>query len=156
MRIVMALLVVAACGASSAEIKTAKTATYNAQPDKILQLAIEVARESYKVGAVDPAKHVFATEPRMYSREGGLEGQGAEGWVRAREGSVLVQLVVEIVETGGRVAVSVTPHTLQMVAGSPQPRELKPDDPYLPQFVVGRADALAVAIYERAKQLASP
>jgi hypothetical protein len=47
----------------------------------------------------------------------------------------------------------VTPITLQALAGSPKPRELKPDDPYLPPWVLGRADQLQFEIYDRARSL---
>jgi hypothetical protein len=155
MRMAIVVALATACGPSNAEVKTAKTTTYNTEPAKILGLAIEAARESYKIAGVDQEHLAFATLPRMYSREGGLEGEGAEGYVQFRDGSVRVQLVVQVITTDDRrVAVTVTPRTLQMVSGSPQPRELKPDDPYLPSFVRGRADALAYAIYKRAKPYA--
>ena len=50
--------------------------------------------------------------------------------------------------------IAVTPRTWQYLAGSPQMRELAPEDPNLPPFVHGRADALAVAIHDRAKGFA--
>ena len=62
---------------------------------------------------------------------------------------------IKLVPSGSEFAIAVTPDTLQLVAGSPQPRHLAPDDPYLPPFVLGRADALALAIYERAKPYAT-
>ena len=43
-----------------------------------------------------------------------------------------------------------------MLSGSPKPRELKPDDPFLPPFVLGRADELQFEIYERAQPLVEP
>jgi hypothetical protein len=72
--------------------------------------------------------------------------------VQVRGGSVRVTLHVKVIETAEhQVSVTVTPETYQVVAGSPQPRKLAPDDPYLPTFVTGRAEALTLAIYERAK-----
>jgi hypothetical protein len=69
---------------------------------------------------------------------------------------VRVVFHVKLVPSGAeRFAIEVTPDTLQVVDGSPQPRHLAPDDPYLPPFVLGRADALALAIYERAKPYAT-
>jgi hypothetical protein len=153
MRIALAVVATAiACGPSSAQIKTARTATYAAEPAKIFELALEAARDSYKIAAVDERNLAFATLPRTYSREGDLESPGADGVVQFRDRSVRVELIVHVITTADRrVAVTVTPRTLQLLAGSPQPRELKPDDPYLPAFVLGRADALSYAIYTRAK-----
>ncbi len=146
-------LAIAGCGPSNAELRTAKTATYNADPRDLFELAVEVAKETYKVGETDEYKLAFATIPRFYSSTGDLESEGAEGWTQVRPGSVQVTLIVTIVPTSEHSAsVVVVPHTLQVLSGSPQPRELKPDDPYLPPFVLGRADALALDIYQRAKQ----
>jgi hypothetical protein len=77
--------------------------------------------------------------------------------VQVRDGSVRVTLHVKVIEGADhRVSVVVTPETFQVLQGSPKPRELKPDDPYLPAFVTGRADALVLAIHERAKRYAGP
>jgi hypothetical protein len=66
---------------------------------------------------------------------------------------MMIIVVVEVVTTDlDRKVVVVTPITLQMLTGSPKPRELTPDDPNLPGWVRGRVDALAVAIHDAAKQ----
>jgi hypothetical protein len=152
------LLIVAiatACGPSTSEIKTAKTTTYNADPAQILKVAVEATEaEHYKIGGVDEQNLSFATVPKFFNHEGGAETPGAEGYVQIRAGSVEVIFVVEIAGTPPMVAVKVTPKTFEAVAGSPKPRELAPDDPYLPPFVTGRADALSLAIYQRAKPYA--
>jgi len=143
----------AACGASNAEIKTAKTAIYVAQPDQLLQIAMRTAEENYKIGELDKDAHMFATAPRIYSPEGDLQSPGAGDFVRMDNHSVRVSLVVRIVDVDGGELVTVTPNTLQFLSGSPKPRELTPDDPNLPPFVKGRAEALAVAIYDAARPL---
>lgn len=146
------LVVVLGCGGpSSAEIKDAKSAQYKADADVLLDIAIQVAQENYKVGQVDAANKRFATVPQFYSAEGGRQSAGAGGFVSISPGSVELMLVVEIVPGGVGHHVVVTPVTFQMVSGSPKPRELKPDDPNLPPWVLGRADALAVAIHAQAK-----
>lgn len=153
----VAFVLLVACGASSAEIKTAKTSTYIADAHQVLELAAAAAAdEHYKIGDESGMALSFATAPKVYSSEGDLESPGAEGFVQMRAGSVMVSFIVQVVQVDpGHVAVSVTPKTFQMISGSPKPRELKPDDPYLPTFVTGRADALALAIYERAKSYAA-
>jgi hypothetical protein len=146
------LLVVAACGGpSTAEVKSAKTAQYTASPQALYDVAVQVAQQDYKIGRNDPATLVFATEEQMYSANGGRQSAGAGGVIQYSEGSVVLSLVVEVVKTERGHAVVVTPKTFQVVAGSPQPRELAPDDPNLPGWVSGRVDALAVGIYEAAK-----
>jgi len=154
--IAVGLAAVAACGPSASELRTAKTAQYDADPHQILQLAMEATKETYQVGDVDEQRLEFITAPRFYSPEGDLESPGAGDFVHMRAGSVQVMFIVQVVQTADhRVAVTVVPKTFQHVGGSPKPRELAPDDPYLPPFVLGRADSLAMAIYERAKGYAA-
>lgn len=148
----LVLVLVAACGASAAEIKTAKTATYKLNAHDMLQLSEEVASENYKIGDVDDGQLTFITAPQWYSAEGDRESPGAGGFVQMADRSVEVALIVQVVQLeSGDVAVTVTPKTFQEISGSPKPRELAPDDPNLPPWVHGRADDLALAIYRRAK-----
>jgi hypothetical protein len=153
MRIVMLLLAVVACGASTAQVKTAKDAEYKAPPATVFELAKSVAAETYNIGDSDPATFTFATVPQFYSREGGRQSAGAGDFVNVSPGSVRLQLVVVVADAGlQRVNVTITPKILEIVSGSPKPRELSPDDPSVPSWVAGRVDGLAVDIYERAKQ----
>lgn len=148
------LLVVAACGGpSTAQVSTAKMAQYTAPPVTLFDIALQVAQQDYKIGDSDPANGQFITAAQMYSAEGGRQSPGAGGVVQYSGGSVLLSLIVEVHTVDPtHVMVVVTPKTFQAVSGSPKPRELQPNDPNLPGWVTGRADALAVAIYENAKQ----
>src|SRR5512139_1440397 len=139
------LLVMAACGPSGAEVKTAKLAQYSAQPQTLFDIAIQVAQADYKIGETDAATGQFMTEPQFYSKEGGRQSPGAGGYVNMGGGSIQLSLIVEIVKSEQGHAIVVTPKTFQVVGGSPKPRELAPDDPSLPGWVSGRVDALAVA-----------
>ncbi len=151
MQLVLAVLLMAACGASSAQVATAKSAEYKAPLPTILDLAREVAAENYVIDG--QAANAFVTRWQWYSREGGRQSPGADGLSQISEGSVSLQLLVEVVDVGlSRVAVTVTPRVLQVVIGSPKPRTLEPDDPSMPPWVHGRVDALSLAIYERAKK----
>ena len=153
-KLLLALLL-AACGPSAAELKTAKTTTYKMSAHDMLSLAEDVAQETYPIGKVDEQEAAFVTQPRWYGPEGDLESPGAGGYVQLRNRSVQVAFIVKVVElAGGDVAVTVTPKTFQEIIGSPQPRELAPDDPNLPPWVHGRADQLAIDIYNKAKPYA--
>ncbi|MCW5805078.1 MAG: hypothetical protein KIT31_22090 [Deltaproteobacteria bacterium] len=149
------LAIVAGCGASSAQIMAAKTAEYRAGGGQLLDLAIQAAQEKYRIGEVDGPGRRFITAAQFYNPEGGRESAGAGDVVQVLPGSVRVQFLVEIVEQGEVARVVVVPRTFQVVQGSPQPRELQPDDPNLPPWVHGRVDALYVAIHERAKRFAT-
>lgn len=145
------------CGPSNAQIRTAKTAQYKAPARSVLDVAVQVAQDAYKVRDIDIENVSFVTEPQWYSPEGGrisATNEGGGDFVNAGGGDVQVWFVVRVRETApDRVMVEITPKTMQLVGGSPQPRELKPDDPNLPPWVLGRVDSLAVAIYEQARKL---
>lgn len=156
MRTLVLIALLAACGPSSSEIRTAKLAEYNASPVELLHIAADVAREAnYKIADISDAKLELITQTKLFTREGGTESAGADNWVQIRPGSVAVQLIVRcVVGDMNHVTVVVTPKTFEWLSGSPAPRPLAPDDPYLPPWVLGRADALTLAIYDRAKPYA--
>ena len=152
MKTLLAMIALAACGPNAAEIKTAKETTYKMKPDELMELAIDVAKPQYGIADVNQEKHIFIAGPKFYGPEGDLESPGAGGFITMRDRSVEVSFIVEVVEYGGDdVGVTVRPKTFQTIAGSPKPRELAPDDPNLPPFVLGRANQLAVDIYNEAK-----
>jgi hypothetical protein len=154
MRLAVVVVAAMACGPSNAEVKTARTASYHATPANLLEIAQQVTSETYQVASRTDDELV--TAPRFYSATGELESTGAGNVVQVRAGSVRVVFHIKVVPSGAEwFAIEVTPDTLQVVEGSPQPRHLAPDDPYLPPFVLGRADSLALAIYERAKPYAT-
>jgi hypothetical protein len=157
LRVAVVAAALIGCGPSSSEVKLAKTATYRAPAQQIFDLALEATKETYKLEDVDPDMTRFATIRQYYDSEGGIESPGAGGMYHFADRSVGVVLRVEILEVDPtHVAIRITPDTVQVLEGSPKPRELTPDDPNLPPFVKGRVDALAVAIYQRAKSLAAP
>jgi hypothetical protein len=150
-------MVVVACGPSSAEIKTAKTASYKAQPMEVLRIAMQTASETYKIGDANEEQLTFMTQPQWYSPEGGRESAGDQDFVQIRDHSIMLSLIVEVVAPAeDRVMVRVTPKTFQHVSGSPKPRELRPDDPNLPGWVTGRAEQLQLDIHKRLQQYAVP
>ncbi len=150
--IVVIVLASSACGPSTAEIRTAKSARYAADPSALFDIALQVTQRDYKIDEVDAPNVRFSTTPQIYSPEGGRQSPGAGGFVNMSDRSVMLALIVEIRPTDAGHVIAVTPRTFQMISGSPKPRELAPDDPNLPGWVHGRVDALTVAIHEAAKQ----
>ena len=155
---VTVMLVLGCAGPSAAQVKTAKLAEYNAQTNQLLDISMQVAQRSYKVdpNTVDP-QGTFKTLRQWYSSEGMRRGTTNEGngdyLVNAQGGDIELAMEVRVVsQPGGHAQIAVVPHTKQLVAGSPQPRDLAPDDPNLPGWVKGRVDQLAVDIYNAAKQ----
>lgn len=156
--LIVAVIALAACGPSGRLVKTAKRAQYKASGQTIYDVAVDVALASYDIAERDETNFTFVTKPQFYNAEGGRQSTGADDTVMVSAGSVRLQLLVEVVPVDdSHVTVKVTPRTVQVVSGSPKPRELAPDDPGLPPWVLGRADALTVAVYERAQRyIASP
>jgi hypothetical protein len=156
MRGVWLALLLVACAASDVEIKTAKTAVYEADGGQILQLAEQGAMdENYKISTVDDGHLTFETIGRFYSPTGDLQSEGAGGYVKVDNHSVKVSFIVEVQQINtSQFAIAVKPRTWQYLAGSPQMRELDPADPSLPPWVLGRADHLQLAIYDRTRGFA--
>jgi hypothetical protein len=162
MRVALSLLMFAfvlGCGPSSKEVRNAKLAEYNAQTTQMLDIATQVIQRTYKVADIDPQQAKILTSSQWYSDEGSRRGTANEGngdyLVNMRGGDIELSLEVRVIgAAGGRVVVTVEPHTRQLVSGSPQPRPLAADDPNLPPWVKGRVDTLAVEIYNAAKQFA--
>lgn len=163
MKLVLALataLLVMGCGPSTAQIKNAKAAQYNAKPQHLLDLALQVTQFDYKVGAIDIEGLKFQTAPQWYSSEGGRISPFTDGngnFVNAGGGDVQVSFVVRVrLVENDRSMIEITPVTKQLVGTpndpTPMARDLKPDDPYLPPWILGRVDALALAIYDQAKK----
>lgn len=151
------VIAIAACGPSSGQIRVAKAAQYDAQAKSVLDVALQVAQRTYKIGAMDFETLTFATLPQWYSREGGRispNNQGAGDFVNARGGDVQVTLFVKVRQVeGGRMVVVVSARTFELIAGSPQLRELAIDDPNVPPWVLGRIDSLAIEIHGEAAKL---
>jgi hypothetical protein len=152
-RVLILAAVAVACGPSTAELGSAKTAVYGGDVGRILELAEAGAGdEHYKIGDVDAGHLTFETVGRFYGPEGDIQSEGAGGYVKVDNHSVKVSFMVALTETGDHhYVIAVTPRTWQYLAGSPQMRELAPEDPNLPPFVKGRADSLSIAIYERTR-----
>lgn len=150
-------IAVSACGPSSGQIRAAKSARYNAPAKSVLDVALQVAQRTYKIGAMDFDTLEFATVPQWYSRDGGRISPNNDGkgdFVNAGGGDVQMTLFVKVKQVdGGSMVVVVTARTFELIAGSPQPRELMPDDPGLPPWVLGRIDSLAIEIHGEAQKL---
>lgn len=150
---VMALAV--ACGPSAAEIKMAKSAGYAGEPGEMFSIVEATTAETYKIGeAVRDGEYALATVAQWYSPEGGRQSTGAGDFVQIGDGSVQLTMIVRLVPQGDRYMVTVTPKTFEHVSGSPQPRELTPDDPSLPGWVSGRVDSLQLEIHKALQKYA--
>jgi hypothetical protein len=158
MRFVMCVLLlsVVACGPSSAQIKTARTARYTATPHAVLEAVLDACKENGGIDELDEGRAVVWTKSKWYQRDGSSEPTTGDNQQLVSGGSVLVSLMVEVKSDGDARWVEITPLVLEHVSGSPQPREIAPGDPSMPGFVDGKVDNLYVAIHGKLKATALP
>jgi hypothetical protein len=152
-----ALALGAGCGPSSKQVQVATAAQYQASLGRMYELALDVASDKYKIFEQDPEHARFLTLPIWYTPEGTTESGGSGDTVMIRDGSMLLALLVEVTPVAGRpdaVAVHITPVVERHRLGQSMNDKLPPDDPSMPGWVAGRVEALSVAIYDRAKNLA--
>ena len=129
----------------------AKTTTYVGSPSEIFDIAEATTAQTYKIGEVQRSgPYALITAPQWYNPEGGRQSAGQGDFVQLVDRSILLQLLVEVVPTSeNTIVVNVTPRTYQHLTGSPKPRELAPDDPNVPGWVLGRVDTLHHEIHKR-------
>ncbi len=116
----------------------ARTATYECEPQQLLDLAIAGARDvGYEASDVDRSHTRFATSVRYLNRE-------CEVPDRAGERTIGTRMFVTLVPQSSGYGVQVAPVAFRERASRRSPAEQPP-------CLADRADALAYAIYERAR-----
>jgi hypothetical protein len=150
-------VVVVACGPSGKEVQTARAAHYRTEAGRIYSIALDTAEETFKIYDKDDDKELFMTLPKWYTADGQSQTRGSGDTVMVNDGSLLVSLLVAVeTDVDGVTTVTVTPVVERYRLGQAQDDKLAPDDPSLPGWVHGKADALAVDIYNAAKKYAQP
>ena len=146
----LALAALVACGPSSKEVATAKSARY--QGDKLELFAhVKAATEAkYKLTKSDETSLGLQTEARWFSPEGLAVTPRGEGDMRdVPDKSVHIALVVTMLPDGSNWVVKVTPMLERWNTGIPKPEPLKENDASLPGWVQGKVDELAMAIHSQ-------
>ena len=141
-----------ACGPSSKEVATAKSARY--QGDKLELFAnVKAATEAkYKVQKSDEVALGLQTEPRWFSVDGvSVTPRAEDDMTEMPDKSINIALVVTMLPDGDKWLVKVTPVMARYNRGIPKPEPVKEGDASLPGWVDGKVDELALAIH---KQLA--
>lgn len=146
----LALAALVACGPSSKEVATAKSARY--QGDKLELFAnVKTATEAkYKVMKSDETSLGLQTEARWFSPEGlAVTPRGENDMRDVPDKSVNIALVVTMLPDGSNWVVKVTPILERWNTGIPKPEPLKEGDASLPGWVQGKVDELAMAIHSQ-------
>lgn len=148
---VLAVAVIGCGGASAKQVEVAHQARYRTPPETMYAIALEAARESYTITDEQPASGWFQTLGTWYAPNGAIEPNSTTGNPLVHDGSILVGLLIQIQASGGLVAVTVTPVAERYRQGRADNEKVAATDPTLPRWALGKADSLAVKIYNRAK-----
>jgi hypothetical protein len=151
MRWMMVVLIAVACGPSGKQVETAKAAKYQTEAATIYEIALETAKAKFQIAEEDAMQGAFITVGKWYSEDGQSESAGVGNAVLVKDKSMNVALLVQVVKKDGMVTVKVTPIVERFRMGQSNHDKVKPDDPSMPGWVTGKADGLAVEIYESAK-----
>ena len=141
-------LVAMACGPSSKEVATAKSARY--QGDK-LQLFAETkaaVESKYPLQKSDETTLGMQTQPKWYSPEGLTVSASIDDDRDVPDKSILFAVVVTLLPEGDNWVVKVTPIMTRKNRGMPKPDQLKEGDPSLPGWVGSKVDSLSLDIHK--------
>jgi hypothetical protein len=153
--ILAVLVVVVSCGASAAEIKTAREARYKADPATLYAAAKAETERGYKIAAADDAAFMLQTEPRWYTPEGQADAARGNNIARLQENSINFSVVVRLAKVDAdSYKVIVDPVALRLRGLSSKPEPLDPKDPSAPGWVQGKLESLQLGIHERLKPYA--
>lgn len=143
----IAALVIAACGPSSKELSGAKTAHYKG--DKLVMFgAIKTAvGNKYHIQKSDENTLGLQTIGRWFTPEGLAAGERDGDMRDVPDKSIQIALVVTMQPDGDAYVVTVKPLMLRFLAGSPKPEPLTADDPSVPGWATGKVDQLALDIH---------
>ena len=151
---VVAIVALAACGASSKETTAAKTARYRGDKLAIFNAMKEAVAAKYTIEKSDETALGLNTTNRWYTPEGLA---AAERDMRdVPDKSLGIMFVCTMLPDGDNWVVKVEPKIMRYFAGRPNPDQLKVDDPSIPGWAIEKVDALSVAVNEALKQFEVP
>lgn len=141
-----------ACGPSSGQIKTARTARYQTTASATFQAGVAaLAKNDYKVAAADPVAGKARTVERWYENDGTFVNTNSDGEVIKRDGMVVLILELAVVADGTMFRVEVTPVAAQFRNGYSALVPLKDNDAAMSSWIVGKVDNLYLSVYEALK-----
>ena len=140
-------IVAVACGPSSKEVATAKTARYQGDKLAMFQTVKSVVEAKYKLQKSDETSLGMQTQPRWFSPEGLAASANSDDARDLPDKSMNVALVVTMLPDGDSWIVKISPLMLRKNAGMPKPDPVKEGDPSVPGWVDSRVDQLALEIH---------
>ena len=140
-----------ACGPSSGELKSAKTAHYKGDKVAMFNATKDAVEAKYKLQKSDENALGMQTNGRWYTPEGLAAAESGGDMLVVPDNSINIAFVVTLVPDGDSYVVNVKPLLMRYHAGSPQPEPLTENDASLPGWVHGKVDGLALDIHNALK-----
>jgi len=141
-----------ACGPSSKEVATAKSARYQGDKLALFQATKAVVESKYNLQKSDETTLGMQTEARWYSYEGLAQTPRGGDMRDVQDKSINIALVVTLLPDGDAWIVKVTPVMARYNQGIPKPEPVKEGDASLPGWVDGKVDQLALDIHKALAQ----
>src|SRR5690606_3009444 len=140
---VLAAAPLAACGgASTDEIRVARTSRYTCDRAKVIEAAAAGIDEVFPpLGPVDAARGVVTSDFRWYEADGTRKQQGM---AEVKDRALSIAAFAEVKETDGGFVVLTRADVRQIRAGLSAAQPLAEDSPDRPEWVQGKLDRLAV------------
>lgn len=153
----VAAFALVACGPSSAQIKTARTARYNASAAEVFQAGVAALKANdYKVEQVDPVAGRALTSVKWYEVDGTSMSRDSDGRPQMTSaGGIMFAVEIAVVPDASTFYVQVIPHVQEMKAGFSAPIDIKEGDGAMPGWVTGKLDNLYLSIYDALKKSAA-
>jgi hypothetical protein len=148
---VLATLLLVACGPSSAQIKSARTARYNASASEVFQAAVAGLKDNQPVDKADPVTSTAYSKGRWYEGDGTYVAKDANDNPVVTTGAVVVAFEVKVVPDGAHFGVEVIPHVQQYRDGYSALFEIQPGSEQMPGFIIGLTDSIYLSIHGRLK-----
>ena len=150
----VAVFALVACGPSSAQIKTARSARYNTTASAAFQAGVAALKANdYKIQQVDPVAGRAITEVKWYEVDGTSMSRDSDGRPQMTSaGGIMFAVEIAVQPDGAAFFVQVIPHVQQMKSGYSAPFDIKEGDGAMPGWVTGKIDNLYLSIYDALKK----
>lgn len=150
---VVAVFAFVACGPSSAQIRTARTARYKTTASAAFQAGMSaLSANDYKVAAADPVAGKARTVVRAYEADGTYAARNSDDEVAPKDGMVFLAIDIAVVPDGDAFRVEVTPLAEQFRNGYAKTFPLGPEDPAMAGWITGKVDNIYLSIHEALKK----
>lgn len=150
----LAVFALVACGPSSAQVKTARTARYHTTASAAFQAGVAALKDNdYKIQQVDPVAGRAITDVKWYEVDGTSMSRDSEGRPQMTSaGGIMFAVEIAVMPDADTFYVQVIPHVQQMKAGYSAPFDIAEGSGEMPGWVAGKLDNLYLSVYGALKK----